>query len=151
MTHPGKKLNFMGNELAMFREWDERREPDWDILKMPAHDSFHRFITDLNRIYGKEKSLWEQDDTYEGFRWVDGISENPCVFVYMRLGKSEKTLIILNFSDTSAQLTPPSVGKAAELLNSDWELYGGSTRKSYLRHIPNSIVPFGAMLFRLRG
>lgn len=151
MTHPGKKLNFMGNELAMFREWDERRELDWDILKMPAHDSFHHFITDLNRLYGKEKALWEQDGSYEGFRWVDGVSENPCVFAYTRLAELGKTLIILNFSDTSAQIIPPCVGKAIELLDSDWECYGGSTRKSNLRHIPKSIVPFGAMIFRLHG
>ena len=71
MTHPGKKLNFMGNELAMFREWDERREPDWELLKIPAHDSFHRYIGELDRLYLKEKPLWALDHTYDGFKWVD--------------------------------------------------------------------------------
>lgn len=87
MTHPGKKLNFMGNELAMFREWDEKREPDWDLLKMPAHDSFHRYIGELNRMYLKRKAVWELDHTYDGFKWVDCKCNNKCVFAYTRTGK----------------------------------------------------------------
>ena len=66
---PGKKLNFMGNELAMFREWDERREPDWDLLQYPAHADFHNFMVRLNRLYLEEQALWEADDAAEGFRW----------------------------------------------------------------------------------
>ena len=50
MAHPGKKLNFMGNEFGQLREWDESREQDWDILKYPLHDAFHRYMIELNRI-----------------------------------------------------------------------------------------------------
>ncbi len=56
-AHPGKKLNFMGNELGQLREWDEKREQDWEILKYPLHDAFHRFMKDLNQIYLDRKSV----------------------------------------------------------------------------------------------
>lgn len=50
-AHPGKKLNFMGNEIGQLREWDEKREQDWDILKYPIHDAFHHFMQKLNHLY----------------------------------------------------------------------------------------------------
>ncbi|MCR5230390.1 MAG: glycogen-branching enzyme, partial [Solobacterium sp.] len=51
VMHPGKKLNFMGNEIGQFREWDEKKEQDWMLLDYPAHDSFHNFMMKLNEIY----------------------------------------------------------------------------------------------------
>ena len=50
-AHPGKKLNFMGNEIAQFREWDEKRQQDWEILKFPKHKEFHHFMMELNNVY----------------------------------------------------------------------------------------------------
>ncbi len=147
MTHPGKKLNFMGNELAMFREWDEKREPDWDLLKMPAHDSFHRYIGELNSVYLKRKAVWELDHTYNGFKWVDCKSDNKCVFAYTRTGKSDSVLVVLNFSDKEASITPELDGKVTLLLNTDWELFGGKTIKSVKRTIPQTILPFTGLLF----
>jgi len=83
MTHPGKKLNFMGNELAMFREWDEKREPDWDLLKLPAHDSFQRYIGELNCLYLNKKAIWALNHTYDGFKWTDCKSNNKCINVLL--------------------------------------------------------------------
>ncbi len=147
MTHPGKKLNFMGNELAMFREWDEKREPDWDLLKMPAHDSFHRYIGELNSVYLKRNAVWELDYTYNGFKWVDCKSENKCVFAYTRTGKKNSVFVILNFSDKEASIAPKLDGKVTLLLNTDWKLFGGKTIKSIRRTIPKTILPFTGLLF----
>ncbi len=147
MTHPGKKLNFMGNELAMFREWNEKREPDWELLKMPAHDSFHRYILELNKIYLKKASIWELDHTYDGFKWVDCKSANKCVFAYTRTGKKNTVLAVFNFSDKEAKIEPELSGKVTMLLNTDWELFGGQTAKSALKTLVKTIPPFTGLLY----
>ncbi|MDE6101642.1 MAG: glycogen-branching enzyme, partial [Ruminococcus sp.] len=70
MTHPGKKLNFMGNEIGQLREWDEKREQDWEMLKYPMHDSFREYIKALNKIYLKYNALhYYYDPT--NFMWED--------------------------------------------------------------------------------
>ena len=69
-AHPGKKLNFMGNEIGQFPEWDEKREQDWDLLKYPNHDSFHQYMKALNKIYMKEPALSAWDDDPNGFAWI---------------------------------------------------------------------------------
>ena len=149
MTHPGKKLNFMGNELAMFREWDERREPDWELLKMPAHDSFHRYIGELNRLYLKKKPIWTLDHTYDGFKWVDCKSENKCVFGYTRTDGKQTLLALFNFSDKDAAIAPEPDGKVTMLLNTDWESFGGKTKRSTCKSIPNLIPAFSGVLFTM--
>jgi len=149
MTHPGKKLNYMGNELAMFREWDEGREPDWDLLKLPVHDSFHRYIGELNRLYLKKKPIWALDQTYDGFKWVDCRSENKCVFGYTRTDGKQTILAIFNFSDREAAIAPEPKGKVTMLLNTDWEAFGGSTKRSMRKCIPNTIPAFCGVLFSL--
>ena len=76
-AHPGKKLNFMGNEIGQLREWDEKREQDWSILKYPLHDAFHHFMMDLNKIYLNHPSLFEMDYSQNGFKWLDCHQEEP--------------------------------------------------------------------------
>ena len=147
MTHPGKKLNFMGNELAMFREWDEKREPDWELLKMPAHDSFHRYILELNKIYLKKASIWELDHAYDGFKWVDCKSDNKCVFAYTRTGKKNTVLAVFNFSDKEATIEPKLSGKVTMLLNTDWEMFGGRTAKSFKKSLVKTLPPFTGLLY----
>ena len=147
MTHPGKKLNFMGNELAMFREWDEKREPDWDLLTLPSHDSFHYYIGELNRQYLKRQALWELDHTYDGFKWVDCHSDNPCVFAYTRTGKKKTMFAVFNFSDREATIAPELPGKLTMLLNTDWEEFGGKSRKIKKRTLPGSIPSFTGLLY----
>ena len=147
MTHPGKKLNFMGNELAMFREWDEKREPDWELLKMPSHDSFHRYMLELNKIYLKANPIWELDHTYDGFKWVDCKSNNKCVFAYTRTGKKNTVLAIFNFSDKEATIDPKLNGTLTMLLSTDWELFGGKTAKSIKKSLIKNIPPFTGLLY----
>ena len=149
MTHPGKKLNFMGNELAMFREWDEKREPDWDLLKLPAHDSFHRYIGELNCLYLKKKPIWALDHTYDGFKWVDCKSDNKCVFGYTRTDGKQTLLAIFNFSNKDAVIAPELEGKVTMLLNTDWETFGGNTKRSIYKSIPDAIPAFSGIWFSL--
>ena len=149
MTHPGKKLNFMGNELAMFREWDEKRELDWELLKMPTHDAFQRYIGALNDLYFKENVLWTMDHTYDGFKWVTCGSDNPCVFGYKRTDGKQTLLTFFNFSDVEAAIAPELDGDVTMLLHTDWEVFGGSTKWSMRKSIPDAIPAFCGMLFSL--
>ena len=67
---PGKKLNFMGNELGHFREWDEKRELDWDLLKYPFHDAFQKYFAHLSRVYSTEPALYDGEYNPDCFEWV---------------------------------------------------------------------------------
>ena len=145
MTHPGKKLNFMGNELAMFREWDESREPDWDILKKPEHNSFHKYILELNNVYLNNPALWELDHTYDGFKWVDCKTDNKCVFAYTRTDGNDTVLAVFNFSDREATISIDTAKKYRVLLHTNWEEYGGATPKA-LTPLPDIIPPFTGIL-----
>lgn len=139
MMHSGKKLNFMGNELAMFREWDEKREPDWDLLELPAHSAFNRYIKKLNRLYLENNAVWELDHISDGFKWIDCNSDNKCVFTFARIGKDEVLNVILNFSDKEAIIEADYDNNATVLLNTDWEEFGGKSIKdshTALKRIP---------------
>ena len=129
-AHPGKKLNFMGNELGQLREWNENKEQDWDILKYPAHDSFHHFIKDLNHIYLSYPALSKLDYSREGFSWVDCKQETKCVYVFERKTDKQKILILLNFSDKeqSYQYQTPKLQQYKLLIASDMERYGGKRK-----------------------
>lgn len=129
-AHPGKKLNFMGNEIAHMREWDEKRQQDWDLLNFPAHDAFHHFMIDLNHIYLKNPALYENDYDRKGFEWVDCHSEELVVYSFLRKSKGQKILAVFNFSDKDIEkykIEIPTAHRAVLLLNSDWECYGGTT------------------------
>ncbi|MFR2837098.1 MAG: 1,4-alpha-glucan branching enzyme, partial [[Clostridium] nexile] len=82
MTHPGKKLNFMGNEIAQFREWDERRQQDWELLKFPMHDGFYHYVRTLNELYYRENILYEKEYDRERFRWLVDDAKEQSVYVY---------------------------------------------------------------------
>ena len=128
-THPGKKLNFMGNELAMFREWDEKRELDWDILKYPLHDAFHNYMKDLNHIYLNNPALYALDYKQEGFRWLDCHQEEQVVYIYERTDKKQTCIVALNLSDKEQKNVTLSMDKGTQLklmLSTDMACYGGN-------------------------
>lgn len=99
-THPGKKLNFMGNEIGQLREWDETREQDWDILKYPVHDAFHRYMMELNKLYLEHSALWEKDFDNDGFMWIDCHEERRCIYAYERRSSTERLVIVCKFTNT---------------------------------------------------
>ena len=127
-AHPGKKLNFMGNEIGQLREWDEKREQDWEILQYPIHDAFHRFMKELNHLYLKHPALSEQDYEKTGFRWIDCHQEEKCIYAFERVSSKEKIVAIFNFSDKDVEGYRLKVEGAKELeriLSSNQDVYGG--------------------------
>ncbi|MCI5869966.1 MAG: 1,4-alpha-glucan branching protein GlgB [Dorea sp.] len=128
-AHPGKKLNFMGNEIGQLREWDEKREQDWFILKYPIHDAFHHFIKDLNEIYLEHTALSSMDYVNEGFQWLDCHQEERCIYAFERKSAEERILAIFNFSDQLQEdyvLVVPDSQKLELLIASDMETYNGT-------------------------
>ena len=128
-AHPGKKLNFMGNEIGQLREWDEKREQDWFILKYPIHDAFHHFIKDLNEIYLEHTALSSMDYVNEGFQWLDCHQEERCIYAFERKSAEERILAIFNFSDQLQEdyvLVVPDSQKLELLIASDMEPYNGT-------------------------
>lgn len=129
-THPGKKLNFMGSEIAMFREWDEKKEPDRFLLKYPLHDSFLRFFTDLSRLYLENPALHSGEYNMDCFKWLEADAPDKCVYVYKRSAEGRTVLVALNFSDRRYEGFRIGVDgeyTVRELLNSDSDIYSGST------------------------
>ena len=128
-SHPGKKLNFMGGEFAQFREWDETREQDWDMLKYPLHDSFLRYMTDLEKLYTTRPSLYNGEYNPDCFKWILPDESERSVFAYKRCAENETTICLLNFSDKEQNITIPADGLTdlKELINSDSNIYSGET------------------------
>jgi len=127
MMHPGKKLNFMGNEIGHFREWDEKKEQDWDLLKYPMHDAFNKYFIKLNKIYMKNDSL-HYDYDKGNFKWVDCHQEEKCIYSLSRQGKKDTLLAIFNFSnkDCVNYNIPIKKGQKIKLiLHSNFEEFGG--------------------------
>ncbi|MBR1813003.1 MAG: 1,4-alpha-glucan branching protein GlgB [Lachnospiraceae bacterium] len=127
--HPGKKLNFCGNELGQLREWDEKREPDWDILEYPIHDAFHRFMRDLNLTYQSHPAFYEKDYAPDGFMWLDCHQEARCLYAFERRGGGERLLFLFNFSDETQAKFPLAIDGATSLkllMHSERDIYGGT-------------------------
>ena len=130
MAHPGKKLNFMGWEIAQLREWDERREQDWFMRRYPMHDAFFRFCCELGALYRDEPALWELDYDESGFSWVQANDEEHVCYAFARSDAAgERLLCVLNLSDRPAGLEfeLPGVQAASMLMDTDWQRYNGQT------------------------
>jgi 1,4-alpha-glucan branching enzyme len=130
-THPGKKLLFMGGEIAQDREWSHDREIDWWLLDDPAHRGIQRLVRDLNRVYAEERALYEYDSNPAGFRWVIGNDAENSVFAYLRFGSGgvPPVLAVCNMTPvprSGYRIGVPRPGWWRERLNSDSAWYGGS-------------------------
>ena len=130
-AHPGKKLNFMGNEIGHFREWDEKRELDWNLLTFPAHQDFHRFMKDLNRFYLEHPALSEMDYDTEGFRWIECHAEDQCVYAFERRSKKERIMAVFNFSDKEQEIEIKCEDKKTlkRVFSSEYKAYGSQEEK----------------------
>ncbi|MBM6717300.1 1,4-alpha-glucan branching protein GlgB [Gemmiger formicilis] len=156
MTHPGKKLNFMGSEIGQLREWDQDREQDWCLRSYPNHDGFYHYIQALNRIYLAEPALWEADETPDGFAWLDCHLESQCVYVFERRAGNRRVAAAFNFSDRAQPFGVPVQAQGARaLLYSDWQPYGGMTPEGASPctvaegKLSGTLAPFSAVLLRL--
>ncbi len=130
-AHPGKKLNFMGNEIGTIREWDEKKEPDWFLLSYPLHDSFHRFMKELNHFYLNHSSFYTHDYSWDGFKWIDCSQEEKCLYAFKRMDENEQILAAFNFSGARQIGFELEVGTEVKclkvLMASDQDIYGGET------------------------
>lgn len=134
MTHPGKKMNFMGNELAEYMEWKDTQPLGWNLLTYPNHDSFHEFIKALNKIYKSEYSLFTQDYNPSSFTWIDLQNAANNIYAYRRDDFHGNPLyIVLNFSPYEKEywLNVGFNGYFRELINSDTDIYGGKNIRNY--------------------
>ena len=127
-THPGKKLNFLGNDMAMMREFDEKRGLDWELLKYPMHDSFHRYFRDLCQIYRTYKAFYAYDYERPFFQWIDADNYRQSVYIYTRYDEDHCFVIVLNMrpiSYTDYRIGVPFSGHYRELINSEKDIYSG--------------------------
>ena len=99
-THPGKKLSFMGNEFAPFLEWRFYEELEWNMLNFPIHASMKDYVKALNAFYLSNKALWEVDDDYSGFRWINADDADYSILSYVRYSKDEHDhlVVVCNFT-----------------------------------------------------
>ncbi|MGH3047607.1 MAG: 1,4-alpha-glucan branching enzyme, partial [Gaiellaceae bacterium] len=129
-AHPGKKLLFMGGELAQEREWSHERSLDWHLLEQPGHAGVQALVRDLNRLYREEPALWEVDFDAEGFSWLEPNDAGANVVAFARYSAARRPLVcVCNFSPVPRpgyRLGLPQGGRWRELLNTDSALYGGS-------------------------
>jgi 1,4-alpha-glucan branching enzyme len=130
-AQPGKKLLFMGGEIAQWHEWNHDASLDWHLLEYAAHAGVQRWVEDLNRCYRREPALYEQDCEAAGFEWVDCNDTEHSVLSFLRKGRSTgaRILVVCNFTSVprhNYQVGVPYGGFWRELLNSDAGIYGGS-------------------------
>jgi 1,4-alpha-glucan branching enzyme len=132
MTHPGKKLIFMGQEFGHFIEWDEKRELDWILLGYEKHRRLQTFVKELNRCYLETPALWKNDDKFDGFRWIDADNASDNVYTYMRTAEGfdrDAAVVVLNLSGRSFEKYDVGVPDADSyecLIDTDMKRYGGT-------------------------
>jgi 1,4-alpha-glucan branching enzyme len=129
-AHPGKQLLFMGSEFAQTSEWSEERGLEWWLCEYQDHYGVQHCVRDMNAAYRETRALWDQDNTPEGFQWIDANDASGNVFSWLRIGSDGSVLAsITNFSPVvrgDYRVGLPSTGYWREVLNTDAEAYGGS-------------------------
>lgn len=130
MTHPGKKLNFMGNEIAQFNSWSHKESVEWFILDYDMHAKFQLYIAELNAFYLEHPELWQLDSDDSGFEWIDANDKERGIISFKRVDAyGNKLYVMINFMPTVTEdyhLGLDEGGYFEEIFNSDDEKYGGS-------------------------
>ncbi|PYT46153.1 MAG: hypothetical protein DMG45_00255 [Acidobacteria bacterium] len=128
--HPGKKLLFMGGEFGQRNEWNHDTSLDWQLVNLPRHDGLRRLVQHLNYVYKSEPALWQLDDTYEGFDWIDLHDADNSVVSFLRKSRDgDAVAFVVNATPVvryDYRLGVPEPGFYRELINTDAETYGGS-------------------------
>jgi 1,4-alpha-glucan branching enzyme len=129
--HPGKKLLFMGSEIAQSREWNHDTSLDWHLVEYPSHRGMQTLVRDLNRLMASEPALHQRDLSHEGFAWIDcNDHENSVVSFLRRAADPDDHLVVaVNFTPVvrgSYRIGVPRGGTYVEVLNTDAEVYSGS-------------------------
>jgi 1,4-alpha-glucan branching enzyme len=132
-THPGKKLLFMGQEFAQWREWSEARELDWWLLEHDRHQQIQSVVRDLNRLYTSTRALHVRDCRADGFEWIVVDDREASVFAWARYGEPGDPPVVVasNFTPVERpdyKLGYPAAGRWREIFNTDAAIYGGHDR-----------------------
>lgn len=161
MTHPGKKLSFMGNDLASYEEWSSSQELPWAVLHVEENRKFHYFFQQMNLFYLLRKELWMRDFTYEGFEWVDISDYESSVISFLRKEEKKELLCVFHFTPVYREryfLPLSRVQKMQEVFNTDDASFGGSDKKNRNISIGKeggregiflSLSPLAAMIFEV--
>jgi 1,4-alpha-glucan branching enzyme len=164
--HPGKKLMFMGDEIAQFIEWRYYEPIEYKLLAFDMHKKFQSFVKALNGLYLSTPALYEIDDSWEGFQWLSVNDADRSVAAFARMGEKPDELMVCAFNFTpnpieNYRLGVPRAGIYFEALNSDDERFGGSgvvntvPRRSerhpengFFHSIAFRLPPLGGVFFR---
>ena len=134
-THPGTKLNFMGNEFGQYNEWNFQKSLDWNLLDFKPHKQTQEYFKALNDFYKNNPALYQKQFSHDGFEWINYGDADNAILSYIRRGDfSEDDLIVVcNMTPLvhqNYQIGLPSSGKLVEVFNSDEVAFGGSGVKN---------------------
>lgn len=166
--HPGKKLLFMGGDIAQWNEWNHDESLQWHLLQWESHQGLQKFVADLNRLYRQEKALHEVDFDPSGFEWIDCHDYEDSTLSFIRRAKDPNDFVIVNCNFTPVprqqyRLGVPELCYYEEVCNSDSTYYGGSNmgngagvmaepRESHMRPFSIEVVlpPLSVTVFKPR-
>lgn len=168
LTQPGKKLMYMGCELGQFIEWNEKHQLDWMLLKYISHKKLHNFFKKANNLYKASPAMWQCDDSWAGFAWIDADNYTDNVISYMRFSeeKQETLVIVENFSGNDFPEFTVGVPKASyvPVIDTDYKAFGGLGRRKYKiyksmkgeahgfeQHITVHLPPLSAIILEKTG
>ena len=167
ISHPGKKLLFMGCEFGQFIEWNEKQALDWFLLDYEKHARMQSFVKELNHVYLDHRAFWSLDNTWDGFSWIDADDMDHNIYSYIRRGDDGSTcLCVLNLSGQTwqnAEIGVPESGSYDRILDTDMKRYGGGgkrRKKTYKtingprhgqpQHIRLNLPPLSAIILERR-
>ena len=155
-AHPGKKLDFMGNEFAQLREYDETRPQDWEMLRYPNHDAFRHFRAELAWQYRTLDAFWAREYDPAAFQWLDCAHPDWCACAMLRRGRDTTVFAAFNFGDTPLEypLTLPAPAACTLLLDTDWQPFGGGMPRAGRTAqadpgLTLTLAPFSAQLWQM--
>ncbi len=166
-AHPGKKLMFMGQEFAQFKEWNYKTGLDWDVLEFDEHKKHQYFVEELNKFYNEHKELWEADSDWSGFKWISSDDNSNSVIVFRRFDRSGNELVVVcNFQPNYHEqysFGVPFYADYEEIFTTEKPEYGGGaifngtvvSQNEPMHGEPYSltvkIAPMSAMFFKAKN
>ncbi len=130
LAHPGKKLMFMGQEFAQYKEWNFQTQLDWEVLEFEPHYKLHEYVKALNKYYKDSPALWECDTSWDGFHWIVSDDSANSVIAFRRISRSgEEVVVVCNFQPVRHEIYEmgaPYYADYVEAFNSDDVKFGGS-------------------------
>lgn len=165
--HPGKKLNFMTNDIGQYNEWNTENSIDWNVLDNDLNKRLNLFVKDINKMYNEHRALYDADYEYKGFEWIDFSDAANSIMAFYRQSQDDKEILVFVFNMTPVirydyGFGVPRRGYYKEILNSDAEIYGGSgvgnlggvqskpERSNQWEHsIKTTLPPLAVVVFKL--